>query len=269
MMTWLLWARFLRARAARRRSSPSLSSGPQLAARARASSGVVKAITAAESGRRHASRACSARSTRTASTSTSRAACSSSSTASAARRPAARPRTSRCAMLRDAARARDRHRSPIASARRSPSPTTRSIAWRRLRPEWNGMACVLTVAVVDDGRAIVGHVGDTRLYKLRDGRIEKVTRDHSPVGEREDAHEISEARGDAASAAQRGVSRRRLRAARAARSATSSTSHEIAVRARRGAAALQRRPDRPGRLGDHQRDRRRGSPGGRRASSRR
>src|SRR5207247_2635864 len=61
-----------------------------------------------------------------------------------------------------------------------------------MRPEWHGMACVLTVAVVDDGRVIVGHVGDTRLYKLRNGRIDKATRDHSPVGEREDAHEISE-----------------------------------------------------------------------------
>src|SRR5467141_758182 len=40
-----------------------------------------------------------------------------------------------------------------------------------LRPEWTGMACVLTVVVVDDQRAIVGHVGDTRLYKLRDDRI--------------------------------------------------------------------------------------------------
>jgi serine/threonine protein phosphatase PrpC len=61
-----------------------------------------------------------------------------------------------------------------------------------LRPEWNGMACVLTVAVMDDHQAIVGHVGDTRLYKIRDDRIEKVTHDHSPVGEREDAGEISE-----------------------------------------------------------------------------
>lgn len=61
-----------------------------------------------------------------------------------------------------------------------------------LRPEWNGMACVLTVVVVDEGRAVVGHVGDTRLYKVRQGRIEKVTRDHSPVGEREDAHELTE-----------------------------------------------------------------------------
>lgn len=61
-----------------------------------------------------------------------------------------------------------------------------------LRPEWNGMACVLTVVVVDDVHAIVGHVGDTRLYKVQYDRIEKVTRDHSPVGEREDAHELSE-----------------------------------------------------------------------------
>jgi serine/threonine protein phosphatase PrpC len=60
------------------------------------------------------------------------------------------------------------------------------------RPEWNGMACVLTVAVVKNGTATIGHVGDTRLYRVHDGRIEKVTRDHSPVGEREDAQEISE-----------------------------------------------------------------------------
>jgi PPM family protein phosphatase len=60
------------------------------------------------------------------------------------------------------------------------------------RPEWTGMACVLTVAVVDDQRATIGHVGDTRLYKLRGDGLEKITHDHSPVGEREDAHEISE-----------------------------------------------------------------------------
>ena len=61
-----------------------------------------------------------------------------------------------------------------------------------LRPEWSGMACVLTVAVVEEDRATIAHVGDTRLYKLRSDRLEKVTRDHSPVGEREDAGEISE-----------------------------------------------------------------------------
>jgi hypothetical protein len=54
------------------------------------------------------------------------------------------------------------------------------------------MACVLTVAVVGEQSATIGHVGDTRLYKLRGNGIEKVTHDHSPVGEREDSNEISE-----------------------------------------------------------------------------
>jgi serine/threonine protein phosphatase PrpC len=58
--------------------------------------------------------------------------------------------------------------------------------------EWRGMACVLTVAVIADGDVVIGHVGDTRLYKVRNGRLEKLTRDHSPVGEREDAGELSE-----------------------------------------------------------------------------
>jgi serine/threonine protein phosphatase PrpC len=61
-----------------------------------------------------------------------------------------------------------------------------------MRPEWKGMACVLTVVAVDDTRAVAGHVGDTRLYKLRHDRIDKITRDHSPVGEREDSNELSE-----------------------------------------------------------------------------
>ena len=60
------------------------------------------------------------------------------------------------------------------------------------RAEWDGMACVLTVAIVKSGKLTFGHVGDTRLYKLRADSIEKLTRDHSPVGEREDASEITE-----------------------------------------------------------------------------
>jgi serine/threonine protein phosphatase PrpC len=60
------------------------------------------------------------------------------------------------------------------------------------RPEWRGMACVLTVAAIDGERIVIGHVGDTRLYKLRAGAMRKITPDHSPVGEREDAGELSE-----------------------------------------------------------------------------
>lgn len=60
------------------------------------------------------------------------------------------------------------------------------------RAEWNGMACVLTIAVVENRRAVIGHVGDTRLYFLRGDDATKITPDHSPVGEREDARELSE-----------------------------------------------------------------------------
>ena len=59
-------------------------------------------------------------------------------------------------------------------------------------PRLAGMACVLTVAVVDGERVVVGHVGDTRLYRISAERIEKCTRDHSPVGEMEDEGELSE-----------------------------------------------------------------------------
>ncbi len=62
----------------------------------------------------------------------------------------------------------------------------------RSRIEWTGMACVLTVALVEDDVVTIGHVGDSRLYLLRPGEIRKVTHDHSPVGEREDRGEISE-----------------------------------------------------------------------------
>jgi serine/threonine protein phosphatase PrpC len=67
-------------------------------------------------------------------------------------------------------------------------------------PEWGGMACVLTLAVVSSGassgakaaQVTIGHVGDSRLYLISGGAVRKVTSDHSPVGEIEDAGELSE-----------------------------------------------------------------------------
>jgi serine/threonine protein phosphatase PrpC len=63
----------------------------------------------------------------------------------------------------------------------------------RGNPEWEGMACVLTLVVLENGSAVAGHVGDSRLYQIRRGEIRKITHDHSPVGEREDSQELSEA----------------------------------------------------------------------------
>jgi len=58
--------------------------------------------------------------------------------------------------------------------------------------ELRGMACVVTLAVIDDDQVVAGHVGDSRLYQLELGAIRKLTHDHSPVGEREDAGELTE-----------------------------------------------------------------------------
>jgi serine/threonine protein phosphatase PrpC len=62
----------------------------------------------------------------------------------------------------------------------------------RANPTWQGMACVLTAVTVEGRRAVVGHVGDSRLYFMRPGQIRKITHDHSPIGEREDRGEITE-----------------------------------------------------------------------------
>ena len=61
-----------------------------------------------------------------------------------------------------------------------------------LDPGMKGMACVLTLAAFSDGALTVGHVGDSRLYRLSAGGITKLTHDHSPIGDREDRGELTE-----------------------------------------------------------------------------
>ncbi len=60
-------------------------------------------------------------------------------------------------------------------------------------PELAGMACVLTLAVILGDGIVIGHVGDSRLYLVWEGAIRKLTADHSPVGEDEDAGALTEA----------------------------------------------------------------------------
>jgi PPM family protein phosphatase len=51
---------------------------------------------------------------------------------------------------------------------------------------------VLTLVLLQNGTLTAGHVGDTRLYKMRAGTLRKLTHDHSPIGEREDRGELTE-----------------------------------------------------------------------------
>jgi serine/threonine protein phosphatase PrpC len=50
-------------------------------------------------------------------------------------------------------------------------------------PNTSGMGTTITVALVEDGNVAFGHVGDSRAYLIRDGRMEQVTEDHSLVNE--------------------------------------------------------------------------------------
>lgn len=48
-------------------------------------------------------------------------------------------------------------------------------------PEFKKMATTLTICILDSKKAIVGHVGDTRIYHLRDNGIKYRTKDQTEV----------------------------------------------------------------------------------------
>ena len=50
-------------------------------------------------------------------------------------------------------------------------------------PNASGMGTTITVALVEDSRVTIGHVGDSRAYRYRAGSIEQITEDHSLVNE--------------------------------------------------------------------------------------
>jgi protein phosphatase len=47
----------------------------------------------------------------------------------------------------------------------------------------SGMGTTMTVALVEGDRVSIGHVGDSRAYLIRDGRLDQLTDDHSLVAE--------------------------------------------------------------------------------------
>lgn len=50
-----------------------------------------------------------------------------------------------------------------------------------------GMGTTLVVCVFKEGRLLVGHIGDSRCYRVRANRLEQITKDHSLLQEQIDA----------------------------------------------------------------------------------
>ena len=51
------------------------------------------------------------------------------------------------------------------------------------QPQCEGMGTTIVACLFHDNRVSIAHVGDSRLYRLRDGRFEQVTQDHSLLQE--------------------------------------------------------------------------------------
>ena len=54
-------------------------------------------------------------------------------------------------------------------------------------PQYAGMGTTLVVGVFREGRLLMGHVGDSRGYRLRGGRLTQITHDHSLLQEQIDS----------------------------------------------------------------------------------
>ncbi|WP_432732514.1 Stp1/IreP family PP2C-type Ser/Thr phosphatase [Jeongeupia wiesaeckerbachi] len=71
------------------------------------------------------------------------------------------------------------------------------------QPQYSGMGTTLVVAVFYDNRILVAHVGDSRMYRLRNGELTRLTHDHSLLQEQIDLGLVEET--DTRQAAQRNL----------------------------------------------------------------
>ena len=55
------------------------------------------------------------------------------------------------------------------------------------QPQYAGMGTTLIVCLFFDNRVLVAHIGDSRVYMIRDGEFKQVTRDHSLLQEQIDS----------------------------------------------------------------------------------
>ncbi len=71
--------------------------------------------------------------------------------------------------------------SVLAGAVRAANQAIQALAARH--PEYQGMGTTVSVLLLQGDRAFVAHVGDSRIYRLRDGQLQQLTQDHTVVAE--------------------------------------------------------------------------------------
>ena len=87
---------------------------------------------------------------------------------------------------RDAGRLEDVEGVRAALAGAAQDANSAILAEARAQPQLSGMGSTLVTAVFLQGRVVSAHVGDSRLYRLRAGVFEQLTRDHTMLQEQID-----------------------------------------------------------------------------------
>ncbi len=86
----------------------------------------------------------------------------------------------RLAAAADALRTSARQHGPMLALTQSINQANKSIYDAgRMDPRYKGMGTTMAVAMFHDNRIVLGHVGDSRIYRVRNGKLSLLTRDDS------------------------------------------------------------------------------------------
>ncbi len=96
------------------------------------------------------------------------------------------------ALLRRFSRAARVRRGPIVLERALARANEQLLMAVDKDPELTGMGTTVVAFMVDGAQATIAHVGDSRAYRLRAGRLEPLTHDHTWVAEQVTAGNLSE-----------------------------------------------------------------------------
>ena len=115
----------------------------------------------------------------------------------------------------DAFRANGRQHAPLLALTQSINQANKSIYEAgRVDPRYRGMGTTLAAAMFHDNRVVLGHVGDSRIYRMRNGKLALLTRDDSLLRDQVELGVISAARSAAIAQPQPRDARARHRGAR-------------------------------------------------------